>query len=434
MSVRNHAERYPRGRTMNSVKLNLASGDVINVERGWEKESSNPSPLSASAALRAAESKCLSPKYRIFILYPDETIKSEIPLDDIKTGGTYSENYQDGQRRSLSFSLNDDAGKYLVGVNNFWVGTRLRLDLGVENELGELYWFEKGIFVITKATCSEDSSGAKSTNITAGDKFALFEGKMGTIGDTLEIPVGSLIEDVIKNILAMDAGNGYPYDSRSIVYHSSFSGKRTQTAISKTSGETYGSVLLELATQLSAEVFYNSQGNLTFVPTSETTGDGDKPLLINAVSEDGDIDSLGFDFDFTSIVNRMIVTGASNSSSAGVYKAVAVNDDPKSPLCYQRIGYRTGSVINDPNISSQQLAKERASYELRKVSILKSSVSLNVAFNPLITVNNLMTVTDSHYGIVKKRFLIQSLSCSFDYSGTMAVSASSLDNIPFLTR
>lgn len=419
---------------MNSVKLNLASGDVISVERGREKESSNPSPLSASAALRAAESKCLSPKYRIFILYPDETIKSEISLDDIKTGGTYSENYQDGQRRSLNFSLNDDGGKYLVGVNNLWVGTRLRLDLGVENELGELYWFEKGIFVITKATCSEDSSGAKSTNITAGDKFALFEGKMGTIGDTLEIPVGSLIEDVIKNILAMDAGNGYPYDSRSVVYHSSFSGKRTQTAISKTSGETYGSVLLELATQLSAEVFYNSQGNLTFVPTSETTGDGDKPLLINAVSEDGDIDSLGFDFDFTSIVNKVIVTGASNSSSAGVYKAVAVNDDPKSPLCYQRIGYRTGSVINDPNISSQQLAKERASYELRKVSILKSSVSFNVAFNPLITVNNLMTVTDSHYGIVKKRFLIQSLSCSFDYSGTMAVSASSLDNIPFLTR
>ena len=419
---------------MNSVKLNLASGDVISVERGREKESSNPSPLSASAALRAAESKCLSPKYRIFILYPDETIKSEISLDDIKTGGTYSENYQDGQRRSLNFSLNDDGGKYLVGVNNLWVGTRLRLDLGVENELGELYWFEKGIFVITKATCSEDSSGAKSTNITAGDKFALFEGKMGTIGDTLEIPVGSLIEDVIKNILAMDAGNGYPYDSRSIVYHSSFSGKRTQTAISKTSGETYGSVLLELATQLSAEVFYNSHGNLTFVPTSETTGDGDKPLLINAVSEDGDIDSLGFDFDFTSIVNRVIVTGASNSSSAGVCKAVAVNDDPKSPLCYQRIGYRTGSVINDPNISSQQLAKERASYELRKVSILKSSVSFNVAFNPLITVNNLMTVTDSHYGIVKKRFLIQSLSCSFDYSGTMAVSASSLDNIPFLTR
>lgn len=419
---------------MNSVKLNLASGDVISVERGREKESSNPSPLSASEALRAAESKCLSPKYRIFILYPDETIKSEIPLDDIKIGGTYSENYQDGQRRSLSFSLNDDGEKYLVGVNNLWVGTRLRLDLGVENELGELYWFEKGIFVITKATCSEDSSGAKSTNITAGDKFALFEGKMGTIGDTLEIPVGSLIEDVIKNILAMDAGNGYPYDSRSIVYHSSFSGKRTQTAISKTSGETYGSVLLELATQLSAEVFYNSQGNLTFVPTSETTGDGDKPLMINAVSEDGDIDSLGFDFDFTSIVNRIIVTGASNSSSAGVYKAVAVNDDPKSPLCYQRIGYRTGSVINDPNISSQQLAKERASYELRKVSILKSSVSFSVAFNPLITVNNLMTVTDSHYGIVKKRFLIQSLSCSFDYSGTMAVSASSLDNIPFLTR
>ena len=66
--------------------------------------------------------------------------------------------------------------------------------------------------------------------------------------------------------------------------------------------------------------------------------------------------------------------------------------------------------------------------------MVKSSVSFGVAFNPLLTVNNLMTITDSHYGLSKKRFLIQSVSCSLDYSGTMSVSATSLENMPFLTK
>lgn len=173
---------------------------------------------------------------------------------------------------------------------------------------------------------------------------------------------------------------------------------------------------------------------MTFVPTTETTSDNDKPLLCEVEAGKGDYDSLSFDIDFSSIVNKVIVTGSSNSSSSGVYKAVAVNDDPKSPLCYQRIGYHMGSVINDSNITSNTLAKERAEYELRKVLMMKSSVSFNVAFNPLVTVNNLVSVTNSFFGMASKRFLIQSMSCSLDYSGTMSLSLTSLDNIPFLSR
>ena len=419
---------------MGYTKIKLASGDVLSVELAGGRESASPSALSSAAIFKAAESPMSSPRYRIFALHPDETIDYEFPPEDLKSGGSYSENYQDGQRRSLTFSLRNDDGRYPVGINGLWSGRKIRLDLGVETAFGDVYWVEKGIFAITKASCSEDAYGAKSTNVTAGDKFAIFEGKEGTLDDTTEIPAGASIEDIILGTLATDSGNGHPLDPKGIVYHSSLKGKTTQTSISKSAGETYGSILLDLGTQLSSEVFYNSQGNLTIVPTSETTSDGDKPLIFNAASDDGDIDSLSFDFDLSSIVNKIIVTGASNSSSSGVRKAVAVNDDPGSPLCYQRIGYRTGSVINDPNISTDQLAEERAAYELRKVSMVKSSVSFGVAFNPLLTVNNLMTITDSHYGLSKKRFLIQSVSCSLDYSGTMSVSATSLENMPFLTK
>lgn len=417
---------------MNNLRLNLASGEVLSVERESGAEESMSFAFTASQVMNAISSPNIMPRYRIYVLYPDETINYEIPSDDIQSGGSYSENYQDGQRRSLSFSLVNPDGKYLVGINKLWEGTRLRLDLGVQNYLGTTIWVEKGVFVITKATVSEDSSGNKVTQITANDKFMMFEGKMGVLDDTTEISIGSNIKDVINSILVMDPGYGSPFDSKPIIYNTAFKGKTVQSTISKSAGDNYGSILLELGTQLSSEVFYNSQGNLTFVPTSETTSDGDKPLLCSVSAENGDYDSLSFDIDFSSVVNKVIVTGSSNSSA--VYKATAVNDDPKSPLCWQRIGYHMGSVINDSNITSNVLAQERADYELRKVLMMKSSVSINVAFNPLLTVNNLVSVTNPFFEMTSKRYLIQSVSCSLDYSGTMSLSLTSLDNIPFLTR
>lgn len=247
---------------------------------------------------------------------------------------------------------------------------------------------------------------------------------------TYEIPIGTDIQEAINGILCYDSGNSYPLDPKKCVYHSSFKGKKTQVTISKSAGDSLGSILLELATQLSAEIFYNSQGLLTVVPTSDTTSDGDKPLLTQVTAEGGDYDQLSLNFDMTSIVNRIIVLGSSNNGR--VFKAIAVNDDPASPLCYQRIGYRTGEVINDSNITSDNLAQERAKYELRKQLILKSSTSLTVTYNPLLTVNNLVAITNDFYEMKVDKFLIQSISCSLDYSSSMSISLTNITNLPFI--
>ena len=223
---------------MSNLKLNLASGDILYVEREGGAEELMSSAFTASQILNAIKDPNVIPRYRIFVLYPDDTINYEIPIEDIQSGGSYSENYQDGQRRSLSFSLVNNDGKYLVGVNKLWEGTRLRLDLGVQNHLGTTIWVEKGIFVITKVNCSESSDGNKITQITASDKFILFEGKTGVLDDTTEIPIGSKIQDVITGILVMDPGNGFPLDQRPIIYNTAFQGKTVQSSISKSSGDT----------------------------------------------------------------------------------------------------------------------------------------------------------------------------------------------------
>ena len=368
-------------------------------------------------------------RWRIYVLFPDETVNYEIPQDDIQLGGSYSENYQDGQRRSLSFSLYNETGKYSININTFWANTKLRLDRGVELNDGTVIWFQSGVFVVSQAQNTLGVS-QKMVQITAKDKFSLFEEKTGTLETTYEIPVGSDIESVIKDILLFNNGSGEPLDVRPIMYHSSLKGKKTQVTISKSAGETFGSILLDLATQLSAEIFYNATGNLTLIPTNEASLDVDKPLIYDYNADKGDMSGLDFTYDMSSIINRVIIVGS--SLTGGVVTATAVNDDPGSPLCYQRIGFRTGSVINDSNITTQYLAEERAQYELRKQLILKSSTNLTVLFNPLLSVNNLIAITSEYYGLARDKFLIQSISCSLDYSGTMSISVSNIKNLPLV--
>ena len=71
------------------------------------------------------------PRWRIYVLFFDESINYEIPNEDIKLGGSFNENYQDGQRKSFSFSLYNESGKYSPNINMFWANTRLRLDMGL---------------------------------------------------------------------------------------------------------------------------------------------------------------------------------------------------------------------------------------------------------------------------------------------------------------
>lgn len=411
--------------------ISSVSGDILSIatERADYYINQN---YNIDEIVSLINNSIITPRFRIFVLYNDETINYEIPIEDIKSGsGSYSENYQNGQRRSLSFALYNEHRQYSTGINGLWAGTRLRLEIGLELQNEDVIWFQKGVYIITNLS-PKHSNSETIIEVSASDKFCLFENKTGTLETTYEIPVGSNIEEIIKTILGGDMGNGMPFDTREIIYNSAFKGAVTQVTISKSAGDSYGSILQELATQLSAEIFYNSMGRLTIVPIANVVDDINKPIIYDFDTAKGDMSNLDFSFDLESIVNRIIVIGS--SSSGGVYQAVAVNDEPSSPLSVQRIGYRTGEIINDSNITSDILAKERADYELRQQLIIKSSSSINVSFNPLLTVNNLITITDDTYSLTKEKFLLQSISCSLGYEGTMSITISNLNNLPFLTK
>ena len=415
---------------VNTRYINLASGETLSfsvMRNGHYIESAQE----AINLIDQIRDNSISSLFRIFILYDDETIKQEIPQEDIKLGGSYSENYQNGQRRTLSFTLYNHSGQYNPDINFLPVGTRLRLEMGTEFLDGTILWITKGIFVVNSITTTDTPQG-REVNISCGDKFSLFEGLSGKLPSAYEVQTGADIKEVLQSLLLMDMGNGVVFDSKEMIYYHSFEDKKTQCSFSKNAGETIGSLILELTTQLSAEIFYNANGNLVVIPNADVVNDDTKPLLCVFNTEEGDISQLSFNIDYNQIINKIIVIG--NSSTGGVFEAVALNDNAASPYCYQKIGYRTGNIIHDSVISSQYLAQERADYELRMQMILKTSTTANILFNPLLEVNNLIAITDPFFDLVKERFLLQSISCSLDYSNQMTIVFSNLNNLPFTVR
>ena len=138
----------------------LISGDTLRVsvdddEFGYFVNAA----ADVNALQRAIASNFTAPVFRIFVLHSDEKINWEIPAEDIQGGGSYSENYQNGTRRTLSFSLYNEDEKYTPSINMFWVGMKLRLDLGLQLLSGATVWFQKGVFVITSASPNSTPEG-----------------------------------------------------------------------------------------------------------------------------------------------------------------------------------------------------------------------------------------------------------------------------------
>ena len=363
-------------------------------------------------------------RYRLFVLNSDETIAYEIPQEDIiLNSGNFTENYQSGQRKSVNINLINIEGKYTPSINTIWVHNKFRFDIGLEFD-NQVYWFPRGVYILGNPSASHQDSD-KQVSLTLVDKFAVLEGKAGTLEATYEIPVDSDIEKAIIGILTLDNGSGYPIDLKPIIYDRTFKGLKMPYTLSKDAGSTLGEMLLEIGTILNAEVYYNSQGNLCFVSINETTLDVQKASLWDYADTERDYFNANANYDFENAVNEIQIVGDNVNNK--LFSAMAQNKNPAPPLCIQRLGRRI-EYINDSNIYSDDLAQQRADYELRKFGILKTTMNINVAFNPLLFVNNLINITDSYYGLDRERFLIQSISYTIGDECQMTVSCSNIVN------
>lgn len=166
---------------------------------------------------------CIYPRFRIYVLNSDETKKYQIPNDDILSGGNYQENYQNGQRRTLSFTVDNTSKKYTPSaLSDFWTGTKFSFDIGisVNGEDNTIIWIRKGIFVLSNPSVTHQTN-ADTVSFELKDKFSILESNAGRIDTSYTIPNNTNIENIITDLLQQ-------IDPKPILINSKLKGQTTQ--------------------------------------------------------------------------------------------------------------------------------------------------------------------------------------------------------------
>ena len=365
----------------------------------------------------------IKPRYRVSVLNPDESVDYVIPETDIPIDGiNFTEEYQNGQRKNVTLQLINENGKYTPSINGIWLTTKFKLDIGILVKNG-IVWFPKGIYIMGDVNLTNQDSN-KTVSIQLKDKYAIFEGKMGTLEEAYEVELGSTIEDALKGIMNFSMGNGYIFDYKPIILDPSLVGFRTQATIRADEGENLSKIIDALATQMSAEYYYNNVGNLCFYPINETVDDSVKPIIWTFTNLNRSLHNLELNYQ-----NEIKVVG--DNIDNVIYSAVVTNENPSSPICIQRVGRRVAPKYSESNVWSNDLAEDLARYYLRKASFIAVEFSCNVSFNPILTVNNICEIENDFLNYHREKLLITSISFSSG-DGLMSLKLCNTKDLPVM--
>lgn len=382
--------------------------------------------------IKIVKEQAIRPRFRLSLLYPDESFREDISEYLIQGSGSLQIQYAQGQRRSLNFTLNNESGVFTPnGINSkIWVNTKFQLDLGMEMANGDVVWNSAGIFVIgTPQITREDAR--KIIDIQCYDKFALLDGTLGgTLDATYEIDAGEKIYNIIVDTLLQDNGNGVPIDLKTIFFDPSLINESTVYTLSKSANESYGDMLIELANMIACDIYYNTNGNLVIQSGIKDISQVNKPTLWMFKDTEYEYLSGHINYNFTDVRNRVTVVGANVNSDGGLYIAVSENTNPRSQTRVDLIGIKN-YYLEDSNIYTQTLAQDRADYELNKLSIVQQTVQISSAFMIHLDVNNCIAITDDFFNYFDNRFIIQSISIPLSIHSNMTIDCTNIATLPY---
>lgn len=380
--------------------------------------------------VKAIKSQIIRPRFRISLLNQDESFRMDISDYIMNGSGSLSISYQQGQRRSLNFILNNIDGLFTPNVMGLlWVNTKFKLELGIELSNGDIIYNPAGIFVLGNPNTVRQAA-QRTISIQCYDKFALLDGTLGgKLETTYLINEGTKVLQAVQDTLLQDNGNGYPVDLTPLVFDSAFKDATVQYDISKSPNESIGDMLIELANMLSADIYYGVNGNLIFKSGIKDISQVSKPTLWTFDDTEYEYLESSITYDFTSIKNCVTVAGA-NTNGDLVYVATANNTNPQSPTRISLIGKRQ-YYIEDSNIYSDELAQDRAEYELNRLSILQNTININAAYMIHLDVNSCIAINDEYFEYYDTRFIIQDINIPISVNAIIDINCTNIALLPY---
>ena len=392
----------------------------------------------------AVQSATLYPVIKVELLDQFENAYAEISEEITDNSGSIQSTLQQGVRNTVSFSIFDPAGKFIPDANNklFWVRKKFKLYVGLATEQkaiqlngqttgisGDIFWFSKGVYIITDINAQKDNSGNQTISFTGVDKYGAFTNDTGygeMIG-TFSFDIGMSISYVIKNVLKQDIGNGQMLDPLEPIIDPDLQEYKLQLAFSKGPGSYIGALLNDLATTLHADIYYDMDGHLNVKKSLNFDEYKNVQNQWDFTERSAEYISAQVNYQLKNIANYIYVVG-DNPLGGQIPIAIAENNDARSPLSVAKIG-RKSRYIEKSTIYSQQEAENYAQYILKTACLLGTQISFTCTLIPSLELDNTFSLTDSYYQYDRQEFIITAITYPIGV-GTMSLSGRSIKELP----
>ena len=342
-----------------------------------------------------------------------QTISS---LEGKTTSGSIEVDANSDIRRTCNLSLvaKDIDENMISEGGELWLDKYIKIYQGIDNprDNNKTVWWNMGIFLINNPN-TVYSVTDHTISFEGLDLMAKLTGRRnGQLPAVATlVPAGSKIADVVKktitqlggfyNYIIEDEGLEVPYD------------------IKMDMGATIYDLLAELRDLYSNwEMFFDVDGVFHWqkIPNGEK-----EAVVVNFNEIQPLIISDNVDIDFENVKNNIIVYGRLLDTGEQIM-ATASDTNAESPFCISKVG-QINYIVDDERIYNNELAKDRANYELYLHARLNDSISLEIVPIPWLNdVNIKIAYANEKIGI-EGEYLIQSLSIPLDIGSSMTITA-----------
>lgn len=397
--------------------------------------------------IKTIKSGYFKPAVKVEWLNSDETVNFEFTNALYGVDASVDVNKQSGCRRTCTVMLNNDNNKFPINFNNIWIGQKFKLWMGIYLDDETPYYFPQGVFYVSNPN-EVYNPNTRTVTLNGVDKWAYLDGSLnGKLTGTYQTNIDDNLYDAIRALLRISRyANDFSATDRAEEMIDPVAPRLSSHFLTKTTevngvqksvldcpytaiverGQTYADVLLEYATILCANIYYDANGRLVLEPmidTADDITDTNKEILWDYTVDEKTFLGITQTFNFDKVYNDFIVLG--NVVNGYQFKGRVQNRNPLSNTCVQKIGLKTREPYEDNQYVSDEQCVELAKYYAKTDTILQKSGSIPSITLYHLDVDKLVTVSTPNNNMSKELFLITGFS--FSSAGQMTVNVSSVN-------
>ena len=343
-------------------------------------------------------------------------------LEGNAIGGSITVDANSDIRRSCSIDLVVNRQSLSVAEDSeIWLERYVKIYQGIDNPRPkQTVWWNMGIFLINNPNRTYDIS----TNTLSFEGLDLMSKLTGARNGQLPamatlVPAGSNVADVVRDTITQlggfskyiiqDVGYTVPYD------------------IKMDTGATIYELLVKIRDLYSDwEMFFDVDGVFHF---QQITDGINEPVVVNFNQLNQQlVTSETVNIDFENVKNNIIVYGRLLDDGTQVM-ATASDNITDSPFSISKIG-QINYIVSDEQIYSNELAQDRANYELFMHARMNDTITLNTVPIPWLNDVNVKIAYTNIEDNIEGQFLIKSLNIPLDVSSALQITANKVYSNP----